>query len=168
MNYDQKNWKLLLIQFITKPEDIHVLNRAQIIDDAYHLSRAGSVPYDYYVALLEYLLMENHVTPWNTATGGLSEIMGGIRRYPAEYCKFKVKTNGLRAFPDTLVMFCPQEYAKGLADILYGKFGTDGTVDGGSTEIGRGRLLAWACRMGDERCEKTASEHFDAWMNGQR
>lgn len=85
-----------MIQFITQPNEIHELNRAQIIDDVYHLSKVGLVPYDYYISLLEYLLMENHVTPWNTATNGLSEIMSGIRRYPEEYLKFKVKYYAIR------------------------------------------------------------------------
>lgn len=91
VNYDEKNWKLLLIQLITKPDRIHVLNRAQIVDDAHHLSRAGLVPYNYYISLLEYLMMEDHVTPWNSATYGLTSIVDSIRRYPEEYLKFKVQ-----------------------------------------------------------------------------
>lgn len=91
MNYDEKNWKLLLIQMITKHDEIHELNRAQIIDDAHHLSRAGLVPWDYYISLLEYLLMEDHVTPWNTAVNGLSSITDSIRMYPEEHSKFKVR-----------------------------------------------------------------------------
>jgi aminopeptidase N len=90
VNYDQKNWKLLLIQLITEPDRIHVLNRAQIVDDAYHLSMANVVPYDYYISLLEYLLMEDHVVPWNTAVNGLSSTLDGLRRYPAEHRKFEV------------------------------------------------------------------------------
>jgi len=90
VNYDEKNWKLLLIQLITNPNRIHVLNRAQIIDDAFHLSRAALLPYDYYTSLLEYLLMEDHVMPWNTAVNGLSSTMDAIRRYPTEYSMFKV------------------------------------------------------------------------------
>jgi len=91
VNYGEKNWKLLLIQLVTKPDRIHVLNRAQIVDDACHLSWAGLVPYNYYISLLEYLLMEDHVTPWNTAIDGLSSIMGPIRRYPADHTTFKVR-----------------------------------------------------------------------------
>lgn len=80
-----------MIQFITKSERIHFLNRAQIIDDAHHLSRATVIPYSYYFSLLEYLLMEDHVTPWNTAIDGLSAIANGIRRYPTEHLKFNVR-----------------------------------------------------------------------------
>lgn len=93
VNYDQKNWKLILIQLITNPCKIHELNRAQIIDDTYHLAKAGLIPYYYYISLLEYLLMEDHVTPWNVATKGLSSIMNSIRQYPLEYMKFKVNNS---------------------------------------------------------------------------
>lgn len=93
VNYDQKNWKLILLQLIIMPCKIHELNRAQIIDDVYHLAKAGLLPYYYYISLLEYLLMEDHVTPWNVATKGLSSIMNSIRQYPLEYMKFKVNNS---------------------------------------------------------------------------
>jgi aminopeptidase N len=147
VNYDEKNWKLLLIQLITKPDRIHELNRAQIIDDAFHLSRAELVPYDYYISLLEYLLMEDHVTPWNTAVTGLSSVMNSIRRYPMEYSMFK-------------------EYAKGLADILYDKL-SGNQMHNNMTKIGWSKLLSWTCNMGNSRCAKSASTHFDRWMNGK-
>lgn len=96
VNYDEKNWKRLLIQLITRPRSIHVLNRAQIVDDACHLSKAGVVPYEYYISLLEYLLMEDHVVPWNSAVNGLSSTMDGLRRYPAEHRKFQVSRTQLK------------------------------------------------------------------------
>ncbi|KAE9538122.1 hypothetical protein AGLY_006094 [Aphis glycines] len=148
VNYDEKNWKLLLIQLITNPDRIHVLNRAQIIDDAYHLCRAELVPYDYYTSLLEYLLMEDHVMPWNTAINGLSSIMDAIRRYPTEYSKFK-------------------KYTQGLAGILYDKL-SENRMQNATTKIGWSRLLTWTCKMGNSRCAQSASRHFDAWMKGHQ
>ncbi|XP_060850045.1 thyrotropin-releasing hormone-degrading ectoenzyme-like [Rhopalosiphum padi] len=149
VNYDEKNWKLLLIQLITNPDRIHVLNRAQIVDDVYHLCRAALLPYDYYTSLLEYLLMEDHVMPWNAAITGLSSTMDSIRRYPTEYLKFK-------------------KYAKGLADILYDKLSENQIVQiqNATTRIGWSRLLTWTCSVGNSRCAKSASRHFDAWMTG--
>lgn len=91
VNYDEKNWKLLLIQLITNHDRIHFINRAQILDDVHHLSKASVLPYDYYISLLEYLLMEDHITPWNTAINGLSSVMDNIRNYPMEHSKFKVR-----------------------------------------------------------------------------
>lgn len=41
VNYDDDNWKLLILQLNTNHEAIHVINRAQIIDDALNLARAG-------------------------------------------------------------------------------------------------------------------------------
>ncbi len=39
MNYDRKNWDLIVDQLNSDHEEIHVLNRAQIIDDAFNLVR---------------------------------------------------------------------------------------------------------------------------------
>ena len=37
VNYDRKNWDLIIEQLNSDPESIHVLNRAQIINDAFNL-----------------------------------------------------------------------------------------------------------------------------------
>lgn len=43
VNYDDNNWILLIQQLNNNHEAIHVINRAQIIDDAMDLARAGEV-----------------------------------------------------------------------------------------------------------------------------
>ena len=45
VNYDEKNWKLLAKQLDEDHESIHVLNRAQIIDDSLNIARAGVLDY---------------------------------------------------------------------------------------------------------------------------
>lgn len=63
------------------------------------------------------------------------------------------------------VRFSLQEYAKGLADILYNKL-AENRMHNETTKIGWSTLLTWTCNMGNSRCAKSASRHFDAWMNG--
>ncbi|KAK7027940.1 hypothetical protein SK128_026275 [Halocaridina rubra] len=43
VNYDSKNWHLLIQQLKTDHEVIHTINRAQIIDDAMDLAKAGEL-----------------------------------------------------------------------------------------------------------------------------
>lgn len=43
VNYDDNNWNLLVQQLNTDHRAIHVINRAQIIDDAFNLARAGEL-----------------------------------------------------------------------------------------------------------------------------
>ena len=42
VNYDQENWNALIQQLNTNHRTINVINRAQIIDDALDLARAGN------------------------------------------------------------------------------------------------------------------------------
>lgn len=42
VNYDVMNWKLLIAQLKTDHAALHVNNRAQLIDDALNLARAGN------------------------------------------------------------------------------------------------------------------------------
>ena len=39
VNYDDQNWKLIIDQLNEDHEQIHVINRAQIIDDAMNLAQ---------------------------------------------------------------------------------------------------------------------------------
>lgn len=41
VNYDNDNWNLLIQQLNSDHQVIHVINRAQIINDAMELARAG-------------------------------------------------------------------------------------------------------------------------------
>jgi len=43
---------------------IHVLNRAQIIDDAYHLLMINQLDYKIFLRLTEYLSRETDYIPW--------------------------------------------------------------------------------------------------------
>lgn len=60
MNYDNNNWNRL-IHFLEydKHEMIHKLNRAQLIDDAFQLFRAGRVKADIPLRLCRYLVKED-------------------------------------------------------------------------------------------------------------
>ena len=46
VNYDDANWQLLVNQLADDHTAIHVINRAQLIDDALDLARAGMEPFD--------------------------------------------------------------------------------------------------------------------------
>ena len=47
VNYDDNNWQLLIAQLGTDHTPIHVLNRAQLIDDALDLARARTYIHTY-------------------------------------------------------------------------------------------------------------------------
>ncbi|KAL6427820.1 hypothetical protein ACFW04_008333 [Cataglyphis niger] len=65
VNYDKENWKL--ISRYLKSEDyinIHVLNRAQIIDDAFHLMLAQQIEPSIFWDIVNYLEQETDYVAW--------------------------------------------------------------------------------------------------------
>jgi aminopeptidase N len=76
VNYDESNWNALAeVLSSDEYEKIHVMNRAQLIDDSYALVNAGYLN-DYQTALniLKYLHNENDYFPWYTANRYISPL----------------------------------------------------------------------------------------------
>ena len=71
MNYDKKNWKLIAEQLQRNHTAIHVINRAQILDDAFNLAKSGLLDYEVALSLTSYLGQETEYIPWKAA---LSEL----------------------------------------------------------------------------------------------
>lgn len=63
VNYDTHNWNLLIEQLKEDPQKIHVLNRAQLIDDAFALAYNDTISYDIPLRLGEYLKDETEPIP---------------------------------------------------------------------------------------------------------
>lgn len=76
---------------------IHVLNRAQLIDDVFALASVGRTSYGRALNLTEYLKKERDVMPWHTAKRELDTLTGRMRRCPRGYGYLKVQTSAARA-----------------------------------------------------------------------
>ncbi|XP_041643447.1 aminopeptidase Ey-like isoform X2 [Cheilinus undulatus] len=72
VNYDSENWERLLAKLNTKHEDIPVINRAQIIDDAFNLARAKIVSTTLALGTTKFLGKEVEYMPWETASRSLN------------------------------------------------------------------------------------------------
>lgn len=68
VNYDKENWKLIIKQ-LTSPEfeRISTANRAQLVDDALNLARAGHIDYSIAMDVISYLKQEKEHLPWKSA-----------------------------------------------------------------------------------------------------
>lgn len=65
VNYDDNLWNLLIQQLSgTDFDRIHVLNRAQLVDDSLNLARAGKIEYGFPLGILNYLSKETDYIPW--------------------------------------------------------------------------------------------------------
>ncbi|XP_029155171.1 aminopeptidase N-like [Nylanderia fulva] len=65
VNYDDENWKLIA-RYLNSEQytNIHVLNRAQIIDDSFHLMTQGKLNFSTFWELSSYLWQEKFYVAW--------------------------------------------------------------------------------------------------------
>lgn len=65
VNYDNASWRLLSEQLNNGNfEQIHVLNRAQLVDDSLNLAQAGRIDFGVAFDILRYLSRETDNVPW--------------------------------------------------------------------------------------------------------
>ncbi|XP_054628016.1 aminopeptidase Ey-like [Dunckerocampus dactyliophorus] len=90
VNYDLRNWERLLAKLDLQHQDIPVINRAQIIDDAFNLARAKMVSLTLALSTTKFLQKEVEYLPWQTASNNLdyfylmfdrSDVYGPMQAY---------------------------------------------------------------------------------------
>ncbi|NWV74747.1 AMPN Aminopeptidase, partial [Dasyornis broadbenti] len=90
VNYNQENWDQLLNQLGTNHKVFPVINRAQIIDDAFNLARAKYINVTLALSTTRFLSLETEYMPWQAALSNLqyfqkmfdrSEVFGPMSRY---------------------------------------------------------------------------------------
>lgn len=78
---------------LNDPKAIHVLNRAQLIDDAFNLARAGELSYSIPLTLLSYLDKEDDFIPFYSVMNTMSYLVRRFRRCPHTGSQIKVLNN---------------------------------------------------------------------------
>ncbi|MED6244505.1 hypothetical protein ATANTOWER_013710 [Ataeniobius toweri] len=90
VNYNPENWQCLLSQLETNPDRIPLMNRAQLIDDAFNLARAKLVNVTLALNSTRFLRKEKAFLPWESAVRNLgyfvlmfdrSEVYGPMQLY---------------------------------------------------------------------------------------
>ncbi|NWV98288.1 AMPN Aminopeptidase, partial [Machaerirhynchus nigripectus] len=118
VNYNQENWDQLLKQLGTDHEVFPVINRAQIIDDAFNLARAKYVSVTLALNTTRFLSRERAYMPWQAALNNLqyfqlmfdrSEVFGAMSRYMKKqvtplFTYYKNITNGWKDIPPGLLV----------------------------------------------------------------
>jgi hypothetical protein len=72
VNYDIDNWNLIIKGLCENHNNMPPLNRAQLLDDALNLARAGKLPYSIALDLTMYLERDVDYIPWAAALNALS------------------------------------------------------------------------------------------------
>lgn len=145
VNYDDQNWRAIgnALKSVNHGE-IHVLNRAQIIDDLFNLARVGYLSYDFILNIIEYVKDEQHYLPWYATLNGLSYL---LQRIPDEAYK-----NNSFSFVNNLLT--------NIYEHLDFK-----SNDDHQTKLNRINILNWACKYGNEKCQERATKEFDNVIN---
>nr|CAD7256997.1 unnamed protein product [Timema shepardi] len=149
VNYDTTNWKLLISQLNSDQyEVIPPVNRAQLLDDAFNLARAGLLDYSILFSLTDYLARETDYIPWYAAFKGFSYLNTGLQDSSEnDYSIFKI-------------------YVLSLLDKAYQQLGfQEKKSDDHVTKLNRNLILTWACKLGSESCIKTSTELFHGLLS---
>uniref|UniRef100_A0A8C5M350 Aminopeptidase n=1 Tax=Leptobrachium leishanense TaxID=445787 RepID=A0A8C5M350_9ANUR len=150
VNYDDTNWNKLIAQLESDHSNIPVINRAQIIDDAFNLARAMYIPTTRALDTTRYLSNDTEYMPWQAALDSLtfftqmfdhSEVYGPMREYMKKQVRplfhyFRDWTLNFTTIPESLT----DQYSEIIA-------------------------VSTACSYGLPECVTLASELFKEWMD---
>ncbi|XP_054003259.1 aminopeptidase N isoform X2 [Hylaeus anthracinus] len=147
VNYDRTNWQMIIHQLNKDSfRDISTINRAQLIDDALNLARAGRLDYATALDVTSYLAHETEYLPWKAAFTAMHYLDDMLIQMPG-YDKFRV-------------------YVLKLLDNVYKQVGfKDNLGDPQLTVFTRIDVLTWACNFGHEDCVQNAMKQFHNWRN---
>uniref|UniRef100_A0A8C9SC67 Aminopeptidase n=1 Tax=Scleropages formosus TaxID=113540 RepID=A0A8C9SC67_SCLFO len=67
VNYDLENWRRLVMQLETQHQEIPVISRGQLIDDAFNLAVARQINFTLALDTTKFLRKETEFIPWNSA-----------------------------------------------------------------------------------------------------
>ncbi|XP_050432825.1 uncharacterized protein LOC126840878 [Adelges cooleyi] len=149
VNYDADNWLALIKQLNDSPKAIHVLNRAQLIDDSFNLAIAGKLNFSVPLTLSTYLEKEDDIIPWYSAKNGFTYLLEKMRRNEQEFADLKA-------------------YVSRLSGVIYEQLEYRATESNYLVRSSWDAFSLWACQLENEHCTKTALNYYNRWKNGEK
>ncbi|XP_067205183.1 aminopeptidase N-like isoform X2 [Linepithema humile] len=147
--YDLENWKKLAHYLNYENTEIHVLNRAQIIDDAYHFLLQKQISYKMFWNITSFLTQDTDYVAWYPMIKAFEHIMC---IFPIEHSK-DVTRNMIRML-EALVI-----------NIGYYKRSGDNDL----TKCLREEMIKWTCIFDISDCRKIATTKLQKMLNlGQK
>ncbi|XP_017873372.1 PREDICTED: membrane alanyl aminopeptidase [Drosophila arizonae] len=121
--------------------DIHVANRAAIIDDLFNLALIGLNNYAEVFEFMEYMSTETEYIPWYAAYVGMDKV-------------------AMRLTPDQLPNF--KKYLIDITDGVYAKLGVRWASNDTVLDVyNRNKMVSWLCKYHHFKCEDEVKESFD-------
>ncbi|XP_014487184.1 PREDICTED: aminopeptidase N-like, partial [Dinoponera quadriceps] len=145
VNYDSRTW-LKIAHFLdyNDHKDIYVSNRAQILDDAYHLVMEDKMNMSTYVSLTTFLRKETDFTVWHS--------MMNVLQYMSPFFKF----------PES--EYFRKHMLKVIFNVLSRIRRNEDDNDNASLKATRLLLLDWSCKHGSNSCRQLANVKLGAYF----
>ncbi|KRG01187.1 aminopeptidase N isoform X2 [Drosophila mojavensis] len=142
VNYDMTSWLALKKNFSTLPR----ITRAQLLDDALHLSQAEYLPYDIPLTfLMELFTAVDDELLWSAAKPGLNYLIYNLKREPA-YETFRA-------------------FMKFIVRPAFDHYGLNEPDNESHLQLKHRALVAnFACKFNYDRCTQVAQMKFREWM----
>ncbi|XP_068169617.1 aminopeptidase N-like isoform X2 [Antennarius striatus] len=149
VNYDLGNWERLLSQLHSEHQVLPLINRAQLIDDAFNLARAQMISTTLALRTTSYLSLETEYMPWQSALDNLHYYYLMLDR--------------------TKVYQPMQDYMKKTVTPLFLHFKSmtsnwTHALDKHTDQLNQVNALRVACTTGVTECLDLTSTWFQQWM----
>ncbi|KAL7036535.1 hypothetical protein ACKWTF_008841 [Chironomus riparius] len=134
VNYDESNWrKIISILNSDNYEQIHVLNRAQLVDDALTFAFDEVISYDIAFSVISYLERETNYLPWYPVSIHFDKLNFVLKGTPLHNSFMRFARKLLRK------LYVTRGLENVQSDTVLDKFGRELAID-------------WTCKMGDQNC----------------
>ncbi|KAJ3593591.1 hypothetical protein NHX12_005925 [Muraenolepis orangiensis] len=149
VNYDPDNWERLLRLLHTDHQAIPIINRAQLLDDAFNLARAKVINTTLALRITGYLSKEKDYIPWESALNNLNyyflmfdrtEVYGPLQAYIRK--QIQPLFEYFRTMTDNWTRV-PQSH---------------------NDQYNQINALSVACSMGVKGCRELVQSWFSRWM----
>ncbi|XP_052805763.1 aminopeptidase N-like [Mya arenaria] len=141
VNYANENWRHIIGQLKKDPLAFHTINRAQIINDAWELQRAGLLDIEIALQTFEYLDLETEFAPWWAAIRELNTLSDYLKLTP-KYGLF-------------------QNFIKKKMKAMYFKSGSKSSI---KEKLLHSLISKHACKYELEACVDDALDLYKEWI----
>lgn len=150
VNYDSENWQnLIRVLNSANYQRIHVINRAQILDDVLNFAFGGHMDFNIALSVLLYLERETDYLPWATAAIYLERL---------DFLLLDSDVHGLF-----------HEFVNHLVSRMHANRGLQQRPgDDVFTKYSREFAINWSCRTGSIRCLSDTYTEIERAMSGEK
>ncbi|XP_029427064.1 aminopeptidase Q [Rhinatrema bivittatum] len=149
-NYDQLNWDRLALQLEKDPNVIPVVNRVQLIDDAFKMALSGYIEIETALSITKYLAKEEEIIVWYTALNNMLLVEHSLvtpKSFPLLKKYILKRLSPIYHHYESLIQ---------------GNF--DKTADDFFVQTSLETIIQEACSFGLQDCLHLATDLYQRWM----